>query len=150
VNPLWTIKAAKVAGLRLPLACAVLEQESGGGRNIFGHDPTGSIPAAWKGGQVTKLRYLAYKARRGRYGMQGVGPCQLTWWATQDLADKAGGCHLPYPNMAIGFMMLEDSIRAHGLWKGVALYNGSGAAAQNYARHVLGTLLPKWQLIIGH
>jgi hypothetical protein len=50
VNPLWTIKAAKVAGLRLALACAVLEQESGGGRNMFGHDPTGSIPAAWKGG----------------------------------------------------------------------------------------------------
>lgn len=150
VNPLWTIKAAKAAGLQLALACALLEQESGGGRNVFGHDPTSSIPTAWKGGSVTLLRYQTYKARRGRYGMQGVGPCQLTWWATQDRADKAGGCHLAYPNMLIGFSSLENSIRAHGLWAGVAAYNGSGAAAQAYARSVVGVRLPKWRRIIGY
>lgn len=38
VNPIWTSMAAKKAGLRLYLACALLEKESGGGRNVFGHD----------------------------------------------------------------------------------------------------------------
>ena len=47
-------------GLRLAMACALLEKESSGGRNVFGHDP--SIFAG--AGEVTRDRYAAYKRAR--------------------------------------------------------------------------------------
>ncbi len=127
---------ARRAGLPLNLACALLDQESGGGRNVFGSDPTIFIGA----GQVTRLKYLAYKARRRASGnrlMQGVGPCQLTWFSTQDEADTAGGCWIPRFNMRVGFRHLAWNIRRYGLYAGVRAYNGSGPAAEHYARTVL-------------
>lgn len=136
VNPLWTIRASKKAGLPLDLACAFLEQESGGGHNVFGHDPTIYSGA----GAVTEARYRAYKARRGptgRGGMQGVGPMQLTWYSYQDDADRLGGCWKPYPNMLVGFRYAAANIKRYGLHAGIAAYNGSGPAAQSYADSVL-------------
>ena len=81
--PLRCLIAARSTKLPLALACALLEQESGGGANVFGHDPTIFAGA----GEVTKEKYLAYRAQRGptgHGGMQGVGPCQLTWYSYQD------------------------------------------------------------------
>ena len=75
VYPVVTVQAARGARLGLPLACALLMQETGGGRNEFGHDRT--IAVGW--GTVTHARYLAYKHLRDETGeCQGVGPCQLT------------------------------------------------------------------------
>lgn len=136
VYPIRTIMAAKSAGLPLALACALLEQESSGGHNVFGHDPTIFIGA----GEVTEAKYKAYKAKRGpqgQGGMQGVGPCQLTWYSIQDYADKLGGCWKPLVNMKVGFKILADNIRQSGLRAGVRAYNGSGAAAERYADQVL-------------
>ena len=144
VNPLLTIRAAKAAKLPLALACAFLEQESGGGRNVFGHDPTIFVGA----GAVTKAKYLAYKAKRrasGNRQMQGVGPMQLTWWTFQDAADAEGGCWMPYANMLIGFRLAAEKIRRYGMVEGIKAYNGSGPAADRYSASVRARA-DKWAL----
>lgn len=102
-------------------------------QNIFGHDPT--ICAGW--GTVNKAKYLIYRARRRASGnrlMQGVGWGQLTWWETQDLADKLGGCHTSDANIHVSVMTLAARIRQFGYSKGVERYNGSGPAAVQYSR----------------
>lgn len=137
VHPLWTASEAHSAGLNLPLACSILTQESGGGRNEFGHDPTIFIGA----GEVTRVKYEAYKAARVASGnrlMQGVGPCQLTYWTLQDAADRLGGCWDWRCNVKVGFALLVENIRRDGLLAGVRAYNGSGLAAAKYAEAVLG------------
>lgn len=139
VYPRTTLRIARKVNKRhghmpLSLACAILEQETRGGHNVFGHDDVRSIV----GGRVTRARYAYYKARRKQgMGMQGVGPQQITWWATQDLADSMGGCWKPNINIYVGLSLLAQNIRTYGHHSGVARYNGSGAAAENYARSVL-------------
>jgi hypothetical protein len=134
-NALAVVQEAHAAGVPVSLALAVVEQESGG-RNVFGHDPTSSVPAGWKGGRVTRARYLQYKRNRASGGMQGVGPFQLTWWEFQDRADLMGGCWVPRNNIRVGLQILRANIAKHGRFAGIAAYNGSGDAAQNYARSV--------------
>jgi hypothetical protein len=102
-SPRIAIQEAKRAGLPLELACALLEKESGGGANVYGHDPSIFSGA----GQVTRENYAQYKKQRiasGNRKMQGVGPCQLTWWEFQDQADAQGGCWRPRYNMRVGFL----------------------------------------------
>jgi hypothetical protein len=135
-RPQAVVEEAKRAGLRLALACALLEKESGGGRNVFGHDPTIFVGA----GEVTRAKYREYKKRRvasGNRQMQGVGPCQLTWWEFQDTADREGGCWRPEVNMRIGFRHLVALINQHGEADGARRYNGSGDAAEAYSRDLL-------------
>lgn len=135
VNPLIAWQESRRQGIGFPLACAILEQESGGGWNIFGHDPTIYAGA----GRVTRHKYLAYKTERiisGDRLMQGVGPLQLTWWSTQDEADREGGCWRPRINMRIGFRTLAGNIRRYGHWQGIRAYNGSGPNAVRYAWQV--------------
>lgn len=127
--PLYIVQEARRAGLNLPVAFALIEQESNF-QHIFGHDPTIFAGA----GKVTKKKYLAYKAQRGHTRMQGVGLAQLTWWEFQDKADKYGGCWRVRFNLRVAFEHLAALIKAHGLQKGVALYNGTGPNADNYAR----------------
>lgn len=149
VNPLWTIRAARAAKLPLPLACALLEQETGGGRNVYGHDRDRSGKVIWHGQSgtvpVTRENYRDYLAFRKRTGlMQGVGPLQLTWWSIQDEADERGGCWKPLPNMQVGFSHLATLIRRNGLRLGVRAYNGSGPQADAYADSVLAKTR-KWE-----
>lgn len=144
--PVRMIMAARKAGLAVPIAASILMQETGGGRNEWGHDPTIFVGGhdthngkQW-GETVTASAYKAYLAQRGTAGhggMQGVGPCQLTYYAYQDAADKAGGCWKPLPNMIIGFTALANLIRRAGLHDGIAAYNGTGSAAQQYADAVI-------------
>jgi hypothetical protein len=146
VCPVALIDASRAAGVPLPLAASLLVQESGGGRNEWGHDPTifvGGYDAKndrrW-GETVTKAADLEYKRQRGptgNGGMQGVGPCQLTYYALQDEADGLGGCWLPKANLTVGMRLLAANIRREGERAGVALYNGSGPAAARYADAVL-------------
>lgn len=137
LNPEAVIEEAKREGIRLSLACALLEKESGGGRNVFGHD-RGTIFAG--AGTVTREKYTDYKRQRDanprRRRMQGVGPTQLTWWELQDQADREGGCWQPRFNMRIGFRHLNDLMRRHGEPDGIRRYNGEGAAAEAYSRDV--------------
>lgn len=144
--PYRAATAAKRAGVPLWLACSVLVQETGGGTNEWGHDPTifvGGYDARngkhW-GPTVTRAAYAEYKRQRGpdgRGGMQGCGVVQLTWYSTQDAADAIGGCWDPLCSMVVGFASLAANVSRHGLFDGIALYNGSGPAAQKYAQQVL-------------
>lgn len=133
VDPVSTVAAAATAKLPLPYACALLEKESGGGQNVFGHDPTIFIGA----GEVTEAKYAEYKRQRiasGNRLMQGVGPCQLTYYSYQDQADAKGGCWVPLHNMEVGFALLQSHIARYGEQAGAAAYNGSGPAADAYGR----------------
>lgn len=133
--PVTTVREARNAGVPLSIACSILKQESGGGQNVFGHD---GVKNPIKGGKVTKDRYLAYKRYRiAGLGMQGVGPMQLTWYSFQDAADKLGGCWVPKYNMRVGFEHLAALIKSKGKYDGIRAYNGTGTAADNYAKQVI-------------
>ena len=147
LHPLWTIRYAKMHGVRLDVACAVLMLESGGGRNVFGHDPTIFVGY----GEVTQAKYLAYRAARHRTGeLQGVGPMQLTSFSLQSEADALGGCWKPKFNIAVGMHYLGELIAAHpgNLHAGIAAYNGSGPAAAQYATHALA-VAARFATVIG-
>jgi hypothetical protein len=129
------VEMARKWHLPISLGFALCEQETGF-RNVFGHDPTKSIPDSWKGSPVTTEKYKRYRSNRSRFGMQGVGVCQLTWWETQDVADRQGGCQRSGPNISVGFQTLAARVRAFGYVKGIERYNGSGPAAVAYSRTV--------------
>ena len=140
--PAECLAAALEAKLPIHLAASLLVQESGGGRNVYGHDPTvfAGGPGHGQPNEVTEANYREYlrlRGTKGEGGMQGVGPCQLTWWSYQDEADSLGGCWDPLTNMKVGFKRLADNIRRYGLHPGVTAYNGSGAAAEAYATTVV-------------
>lgn len=128
---------ARRAEIPISLGFALVEQESNF-VNTFGHDPTIFAGA----GAVTKAKYLQYRAKRGptgRGGMQGVGPCQLTYYSFQDRADKLGGCWVARHNIHVAFTDLAGMIRKHGEHKGLAVYNAGEAGWRNgedYARSV--------------
>jgi hypothetical protein len=143
IDPPTVIAAANGAGMPLPLACALLEVESGGGRNVFGHDrvPTGGAYAY--GAPVTKVAYAAYRhaVGLGTAGKQGVGPCQLTDLSLQDRADNLGGCWIPAVNMRVGFALYvsylarwnrADAFRAYNGGPGNRV-RGSNANADQYS-----------------
>lgn len=130
------VREARRAGIPISLGFALVEKESGF-RNVFGHDPTTSIPNSWKGSEVTKAKYLGYKAKRSSRGFQGVGPVQLTWGGYQDQADRLGGCWIPKHNIRVGFQALGDLVKKYGLRDGCRRYNGAGPAAQAYAADLL-------------
>lgn len=150
-RPSVVLEEARAADLGLALACAVLDQESGGGANVFGHDRDEHGVPIWHGRsdrvEVTEERYRAYKVFRDigpARRMQGVGPLQLTWYSLQDAADIAGGCWKPRFNMRIGFLRLAALVAAKGLREGVRSYNGFGSAAETYADEVLD-LRRRWR-----
>lgn len=136
-RPYAVMRAADATHLPFNVACALLEKESAGGANVFGHDPTIYVGA----GRVTKKKYLAYRRERDRTGkMQGVGPCQLTWKGYQDEADKLGGCWKPYNNMLVGFRLLKSLRDSQGSWTAAGTrYNG----ASSYG-HDLKVRIDKW------
>jgi uncharacterized protein YcbK (DUF882 family)/peptidoglycan hydrolase-like protein with peptidoglycan-binding domain len=140
-DPAAVISEARRAGIPLALACALLEKETAGGHNVFGHDRDRNghyiFPARDGTVAVTEELYRKYKARRKATGLpQGVGPCQLTFAGFQDQADALGGCWKPAVNMRVGFKVLADNIRVNGQARGIARYNGSGDAAEAYSRDV--------------
>jgi hypothetical protein len=148
VNPRLALQAARKAKLPIAVACAFLEQESSGGQNIFGHDRNTIFAGA---GPVTEAKYREYKKQRGpkgKGGMQGVGPMQLTFFSLQDRADELGGCWKPLHNMTVGFQHAADLIRRQGLRLGIKAYNGSGPDADKYAEHML-SLIRKWEQALG-
>jgi hypothetical protein len=128
------VELAAAAGLELAAAATLLEKESSGGDNVFGHDPV--KPGGVQGGKVTKEAYLKYKAHRAEFGAQGVGPTQLTFPGFQDEADKRGGCFDWRVNCAVGFEKLAGFIKANGVHDGFRIYNGGpqpSDAAESYA-----------------
>lgn len=137
-HPIITYQEAKRGGVELAVVAAVLEQETGGGRNVFGHDRDEHGHVIFHGQEdsvpVTKELYLEYKRFRdaipGRRRMQGVGPMQLTWWRFQDEADAEGGCWNPRANIRVGIRVLRRNLaRSGSLRETLRAYNGSYAYA---------------------
>lgn len=157
--PTRTIEAASKAGLKLYIACAFLEQETGGGKNIYGHDVDahGNPRPFWGFGVVTEDNYACYLRERdlgireasrfptlGRRS-QGVGPMQLTWFAYQDEADQLGGCWRPYINMLVAFKIIANDLNAgKSLHQAAKEYNGK----ETYAR-LMDVKFTKWRRITG-
>jgi hypothetical protein len=132
------VAEAKRAGVPLPLACALVEQESSF-RNVFGHDAVANpIP---KGSAVTKASFERYRAFRERgLGAQGVGVTQLTFPPFQDQADALGGCWKVRNQLRVGYQVLAGLIAAHGVRGGLAAYNAGSpgsTAGLKYAASVL-------------
>jgi peptidoglycan hydrolase-like protein with peptidoglycan-binding domain len=151
-DPAVVITEARRAGIPLALACALLEKETAGGHNVFGHDRDRSghyiFPARDGTVPVTEDLYRQYKQRRKATGLpQGVGPCQLTFAGFQDQADALGGCWKPEANIRVGFKVLADNIRVNGQARGVARYNGSGSAADAYSKDVLAKAR-RWEALL--
>jgi hypothetical protein len=132
------VAEAKRAGLPLPLACALVEQESSF-RNVFGHDAVQNPTP--KGSRVTRASYLRYRDHRDAgLGAQGVGVTQLTFPPFQDRADSLGGCWKVANQLRVGYEVLAKSIAAHGVRGGLAAYNAGSAtspAGLAYAEKVL-------------
>lgn len=153
VYPRVTLQMARkvnkeIGHMPLSRACALLEKESGGGANVWGHDRDrgGCIPPC--GGPVTRANYAAYLERRRRdRRQQGCGPTQLTYHTLQDRADRLGGCWRPKVNMYVGFSHLAENIKRNGVHAGMRIYNGSGRAAENYATD-LRTREARWLRIL--
>jgi hypothetical protein len=152
---LTAIAEAERTGCDLAAACVLLVKESSGGKNLWGRDgtpvPDSELPYD-KGGYVTERNYTAYKAARSRIGMQGCGPCQLTWYFYQDDADEIGGCWQPQYNCRIGFGLLAGFIAGNGFRAAFGQYNGGpnwrdDEDAVEYADKAMA-LLPKWQEIV--
>ncbi len=125
------VQLAREEGLDLAAAATMLEKESGGGDNVFGHDPVSTGGIYRYGQPVTKDVYERYREARekGKIPPQGVGPTQLTSPGFQDQADAAGGCYDWAVNVKVGFGILAGEIRANGVRGGFRAYNGSDAYA---------------------
>jgi hypothetical protein len=72
----------------------------------------------------------------------------LTYFATQDYADKLGGCHKSAINIRVALQTLAANIRDFGYVKGVERYNGTGPAAVRYS-HLVRTAATRWQRVVG-
>jgi hypothetical protein len=134
------VELAAAAGLELAAAATLLEKESDGGNNVFGHDDVETGGFYKKGGQVTEEAYRNYKAHRKEFGAQGVGPTQLTLPAFQDRADARGGTFDFRVNCQVGFEILAEHIQANGVHDGFRAYNGSGPKAERYADDAVNKL----------
>ena len=144
------VELAAAAGLELAAAATLLEKESGGGHNVWGHDHVETGGHYVKGAEVTEQAYRNYKADRdrGRIGSQGVGPTQLTFKGFQDRADQRGGCFNWRVNCVVGFEILAEHIRRLGTRDGFRAYNGTGPAAERYADDAMGKLAA-WRSRLG-
>ncbi|MCW2986720.1 MAG: hypothetical protein JWR63_4290, partial [Conexibacter sp.] len=133
VDPEATAAAAAKNNVPLSVLCAVQQLETGGGRNVYGHDPVRA--GQQLGGVVTRDSYRRYVKLRATHGCQGVGPMQLTSEWLQNEADRRGGCWVPSHNLSVGAWYLAQLHRTFGSWQLAAQhYNGSGAAAVHYGQ----------------
>jgi soluble lytic murein transglycosylase-like protein len=134
------IREAERAGIKLPLACALIEQESGG-RNIFGCDhgpantwtpPYCNVPVTWE-----RVQLLLQHIDEGG-GSSGVGLSQITYPPLIREAEALGGAHLPRYQLRVGFRVLRDYLDTYPLRKAIGAYNGGPSNPQyDYADEVL-------------
>jgi hypothetical protein len=127
---------AERAGLALDLACALVEQESGG-RNIFGCDHRIEYPEEppFCRVRVTAERVGQLLLHIDEYGYgasNGIGLTQLTYPPLIRMAEEMGGAHRPRFQCRVGFTELRNLIERYGTRTGLGIYNG-GPAHPNFA-----------------
>jgi hypothetical protein len=134
------VEEAEKAGLELALACALVEQESGG-RNIFGCDHQIEHPTEppYCHVRVTSERVQGLLFHIERYGeSNGVGLVQLTAPELIKRAEALGGAHKPRNQLRVGFGHLVYLMDLLGYRKGIGAYNGGpGNPIMSYAWDVL-------------
>lgn len=137
LRPAEVVELAASAGLPLAAAAALLEQESGGGRNVWGSDRVATGGAYVKGAEVTESAYRAYRRAlsAGTAGQQGVGPCQLTAVGYQDQADALGGCWMPRANVTVGLRLLAGYVARWDLARAFRAYNGGAGTVTDPRRY---------------
>jgi hypothetical protein len=150
VNAAQVVAIAGAVGLDLAVACTILEKESGGGQNVWGHDGVDPGGTYVKGAPVTQADYLAYrgKLKAGLIKAQGVGPCQLTWSGYQEAADKLAGCWDWHSNCTVGFQAIRDLQRSKGIRGGFIAYNGAAKYADDPVNGAM-VLLDRWRTRLG-
>jgi hypothetical protein len=126
---------AEGAGLGLDLACALVEQESGG-RNIFGcdgrnFDEPDEVPFCHARVTAEKVQMLLANIDAGG-ASNGVGLVQLTYPMYIRQAEGMGGAHRPRFQCRVGFTLLRNLIERYGTRTGLGIYNG-GPAHPNFA-----------------
>jgi hypothetical protein len=128
------VEEAERIGLRLPLACALVQQESGG-KNIMGCDA--GAPFCHKPVTARRVRMvLAYVDGGG--ASQGVGLTQITYPPLIRAAEALGGAHLPRYQLRIGFRVLRDYLDTYPVWHAIGAYNGGPFnPVRSYADSVL-------------
>jgi len=140
------VAEAKRAGVRLALALALVEQESGF-KNIFGCDggrPRNTAP--WCHQDVTRERVQELIRFVDHGGTSnGVGLTQLTSIDLIKQAEAEGGAHTVDAQCRVGFRFLHDLIERNRERTGIGAYNGGeGNPNMQYADAVL-KLRAKWQ-----
>lgn len=76
-----------------------------------------------------------------------MGPCQLTWPAWQDDADRLGGGWLPGVNCLVGFRGFAGLLAKYPAEEAYSRWNTGGPGPTEYADRALASL-PQWQRLI--
>ena len=132
------VEEAHEADLELALACALVEQESGG-KNIFGCDlgSRSSVPFCNQAVTEARVRELIAHVQRGGTS-NGVGLTQLTSLGFILDAMESGGAWKPEAQLEVGFDLLASLIAQLGEFRGIGAYNGGpGNPIASYAESVL-------------
>jgi hypothetical protein len=144
------VEEAERAGLDLALACALVEQESGG-RNIFGCDlgPVRDRPP-YCHHEVTQERVKKLIASPPM--MNGVGLTQLTWFTFVEDAEDLGGAHIPRNQCRVGFQLLKKYRDKYPYLEALGAYNAGEANRRSvlntYAAQ-LAEVHNKWRALVG-
>jgi hypothetical protein len=134
--------------ISVSLALAIQEQESSGGKNIFGADdgaPFSHQPVTQQ--RVLRLLELVHAGGRSN----GVGPFQLTFPPFIEEANRDGGAWLPAVNIATGLNIIAGHVKDHGVRGGLTTYNGGNPQStkgKKYAKAVMDRQ-PRFHAMIG-
>jgi hypothetical protein len=148
------IAAKACREVRLPyfVACALLEQESGG-HNVYGHDANGALsgfPFDVTEGNFQVFEWLVFTKHQTS---NGVGPTQITYpgYFTQ-MAERRLDPWDPFDNMLFGFELLKGNYDRLGSWeKAGSVYNGGpkpNADALKYGRDLVAKVTA-WKKRLG-
>jgi hypothetical protein len=132
--------AAGDAGIPYRIACALIEQESGG-RNVWGNDAGGTFSGY--PGPVTRDGYAIFYWLVVEQGAlsNGVGPAQITWRGyLADARERGYRLWVPSENLAYAFEhILGPFADQRGTWhRAVAAYHDPDEGqAEDYAEQVM-------------
>lgn len=147
-------KACDATDTHFYLALAMLEKETGTGRNVYGHDAGGALSGF--PGTVNKDNYAVFKWLVFTKGQtsNGVGPSQLTFKGFfTDMESKGLKPYDPADNIAYGVKLIGDYYRAArnaglsveaAIKKAGTRYNGSSS----YGDRLLPIAL-RWREVVG-
>jgi hypothetical protein len=135
LRPYLTVAALRKADIKPQTAAALLNKETGNGKNIFGCDHGAGRGFCHQNVTEARVRQL-----RASGLANGIGPTQLTWPGYVDRANRAGGVWKPFVNMVVGFSIFGELFVDEGrsIWGAAKRYNGADAYATDFVRRRQG------------